>query len=351
MEWKEDLADKDWDEFLIFFNGHPLQSTTWGNARLDIEGIKDYRWAVFNDNKIIYIVRFEERRIFKFLKIAWIPQEISINDVRCYNQIQKELFIRLRKKGFFICVTSPWRKIKIEEDKSFIRHTIWINLNDGKEKIWKNLGSRFRNDIKRAKKMGIIIELTNDKKDIIDFYKICKITSNRKEFKLQFSLKLLLKLLNSNSSNIKSFLFVAKYNNIICSGAFIIRCGESIHYIFGTNSRLYKTQRAGEALHWAIIEWAITHNCKKYDLEGVYPHPSDGNYIFKKKLRGELIILPGWKIYILNPFLNFFSKSKILVFMIFIYHIFRKKVIIIKLQKLFSKLENIYKSYIFRFSK
>ena len=80
IEWKF-LSPKDWDTVLSNINGHPLQSAQWGNAREVVHGMKYHRLALFQDNQPIYLVRIEERRFCKKIKIAWIPKGPCLIDM------------------------------------------------------------------------------------------------------------------------------------------------------------------------------------------------------------------------------------------------------------------------------
>ena len=51
--------------------------------------------------------------------------------------------------------------------------------------------------------------------------------------------------------------------------------------------------RAGEAVHWAAIEWGLAMGCTRYDLEGIDPQGNPGTYKFKKKMGGTEVALSG----------------------------------------------------------
>ncbi|EKD91666.1 MAG: hypothetical protein ACD_29C00457G0001 [uncultured bacterium] len=70
-----------------------------------------------------------------------------------------------------------------------------------------------------------------------------------------------------------------------------------MHYIWGAVNRQFSRLCVGEALQWAVIEWAINQNCKKYDLEGISSKQNSGVDKFKKKFGGEVIVCSGIQIY------------------------------------------------------
>lgn len=303
LEWKEDISPNEWDTLLTSLQGHFLQSAQWGTAKRSVNGIKDHRWAAFKNGEPIFLVRFEERKLLKIFKIAWIPRGPTIHQDHNEATLKKEFFRRLRKKGFFFFIATPWKKVFIPKKNNLLTHTIWVNLNLTLEKLWQNLDKQFRYGVRRAKKSGVTVEKTEAPDDIHRFFQLCEYVGKRKGFSLNTSEKLMLHLAkNPAGQQVEFHLFVTRYEKNICSGAFIARCGDSIHYVWGAVDRAFSKLNTGEAIQWGVIEWAVKQNCKLYDLEGVCPHESDGTYQFKKKLGGELIALPGTEFYSPNIF-------------------------------------------------
>ncbi|HLB43345.1 MAG TPA: peptidoglycan bridge formation glycyltransferase FemA/FemB family protein [Gammaproteobacteria bacterium] len=297
-EWREDLTKDEWDNLLSRLNGHPLQSAKWGDARKQSCQINYHRWVALKNGEPVFLVRFEERLFFNFFKIAWVPKgPISFEENN--SLIQKQFFKKLKKKGFFICATNPWNEIKLVKKPSLLFYTVWIDLQIGKEKLWMNLKKQCRNDIKRSKKLGVIIEESNSLADLNSFYKICESISKSKKFSFGNSFKIMSYLLSNVNNNdaVKSYLFISRYENEICGGAFIMACGESIHYISGAVDRRFSHLCIGEALQWVIIEWALNNNYKKYDLEGISSKQDSGVDKFKKKFGGYVVAYPGIQFY------------------------------------------------------
>ncbi len=299
-EWNENLTSDEWDGFLSQFHGHPLQSTKWGDAKKLSCGIHDHRWIAFKNGTPYFMARFEERWLFKLLKIAWIPKGPVILDKHYESTLHKEFLSRLKKRGFFLCATNPWEKIEFMDKINSAFHTIWLDLTIKKEKLWENLHKKCRSDIKRAKKLGVLIEKSKSLDDLNLFYQVCESISKSKGFSLSTSLQLMSYLLSSDHDQVESYLFVARHEGHFCGGAFLMRCGESVHYLWGAVNRDFAHLCIGEALQWEIIEWAISKNCKKYDLEGISAKQNGGVDKFKKKLGGTVIAYPSIQIYPLH---------------------------------------------------
>lgn len=312
-EWNTNLNSIEWDKLLTTLNGHPLQSAQWGDSRKIADNIEDSRWAAFKNGKPVFLVRFEKRLFLKFIKIAWVPKGPTILDQDCEVEIREEFLSRLKREKYLVCVFNPWKKILESEgnSKKSVTQTVWVNLNLGTEKLKQNLSKHFRNDILRAKKKGVLVEKVKDETNVKLFYELCQSVSHAKNFDLNTSELLMLNLLHREG--LDSQLFVAYFEEKLCGGAFVIRSGESVHYMWGATDRNFSKLSIGEVLQWEVIEWAVSQKCHKYDLEGIDFKNNPGTYNFKKKLAGEIITLPGKQIYILNKFVRSLLKySKIL---------------------------------------
>ncbi len=88
-EWKKDLSRAEWDNLLQQLDGHPLQSAAWGDSKNLSSHTKDHRWAIYQNGSPIFLVRFEERILLNFLKIAWIPRGPVINKGDNFSSLKK----------------------------------------------------------------------------------------------------------------------------------------------------------------------------------------------------------------------------------------------------------------------
>ncbi|OGT37639.1 MAG: hypothetical protein A3F12_04990 [Gammaproteobacteria bacterium RIFCSPHIGHO2_12_FULL_38_14] len=306
-EWNENLTESEWDKFLSQLNGHPLQSAKWGNSRHLANKINDYRWAAFKNNAPVFIARFEERRVFKFFKIAWVPKGPIVADDENESVLYKQFLNRLKNQGYFLCAVNPWKQVEIIDDKYSAFYTIWIDLTLKKDKLWEGLHKQCRNDIKRAKKNGVLVEKSKSIEDLNKFYKMCELISKYKGFSLRSSKQLMLNLFTNNDEYVESTLFLAKHDSNICGGAFILRCGKNIHYFWGAVNRQYSHLCIGELLQWEIVEWASSCGLTKYDLEGLSSNQNGGVDKFKKKFGGTVIAYSNIQIYSLYMGRKFIS--------------------------------------------
>lgn len=303
LTWKSDLPPAEWDHYLASIGGHPLQSALWSEARAEVDGIENHRWAAFVGNELVWMGRFEVRRIARFGRVAWVPKGTSSLHPLA-QAAHDEFLLKLRGKGYLLCIEDPYRHpFRYSAGVSIPPkpQTILIDLKVGKDKFWSALGAQWRYKVRTAEKAGVVIQESRTMEDISDFFELCGAISRKKEFSLTGSEHLMRFLLKCDSSrNMESRLFVARFAGEMAAGVLIIRCGKSVHYFWGATNRKFGKQRPAEALQWRVMEWAFGKGLETYDLEGIDPMNNPGVYEFKRQLGGEEVVLPGKYAYPLN---------------------------------------------------
>lgn len=295
-ELREETNSLVWDDLLARLGGHPLQSALWGDARRRVDGIEDRRWIVLADNRPLWMARVEERRVRCIGSIGWIPRgptgELSIDEV---------LPLLVRHAGgrrLSAVVTDAWAE-RISSSPQGAPLTAWIDLSVGADELLRSL-DKIRHGVARAGRAGVSIATSSSREDVEKFYVLCRQISAGKDFTLSGSAALMLHLLERRSGAIEARLFLAWTDRRIVGGAFMIRCGRSLHYFWGATDRAAGSLCVGEALQWAAMEWGIGAGCIRYDVEGLDPENNPGTYAFKKKLGGREVRLAGKQVVPLN---------------------------------------------------
>ena len=302
LAWADGLAGDRWDAALAALGGHPLQSSLWGDARRAVDGIRDHRWMARRGAEVVWMVRFEERRIPGVGRVAWAPRGPTGATPSVLKEVHRDFMGRLKRSGFILAVTDPWFAAEATSSQSrkgpVKPHTIWIDLGQGKDVLWKNFHTQMRKGVRRAARGGVVVDQTRTREDVGRFFALCRGISEAKGFRLPGSLPLMERLLRDGEQNeVEGRLFVARHEGRLAAGLFILRCGRSVHQIWGASDRDLSQQRVGEAVQWAVMEWAIEQGCQLYDLEGIDPVNNPGVYGFKKKMGGEEVTLAGKQFY------------------------------------------------------
>ena len=289
--WRDDLSDWEWDDALAALGGHPLQSAHWGRARQRADRRSYVALAGFNDTEPVWMARAEIRHVPLLGNVAWIPRGPTFmgpwNSPMHVAGVQQ-----LTARRFIILASSPWRPADEASVVSKGPRTIWIDLTKGRDQLWSDLQKKWRHGVGYAARAGVRVRQTRDEIHTHEFFGLCSSISQTKGFDLPASELLMKSLLDGSVEGpVSSHLFIASHEERLAAGAFIIKCGRTVHYIWGATDRNHSALRPGEAVQWAIIEWALMQGCTLYDLEGIDPHGNAGVYQFKRKMGGREIEL------------------------------------------------------------
>lgn len=291
LQWRADADAPAWDSALAALGGHALQSALWGDARKAVDGIADRRWMALRAGEPVFMARIEERRLPGLGWIGWTPRGPSGAHA---GELSDALAAQLAQSGMRLLVGDPWQAVRGDIATGAIApRTIWIDLTGGREAVSRKLDKQWRYGVGRAQRMGVTVDTSPSDQDLADFFALCRSISERKRFDLSGSSALMRHLLAMPNAAAEARLFLARYRGRIGAGAFVIRCGRSLHFVWGGTDRGAADARVGEAVQWAAIEWGLAQGCTRYDLEGIDPVGNPGTYAFKKKMGGAEVTLCG----------------------------------------------------------
>ena len=238
-------------------------------------------------------------------KVAWIPRGPATATHVPLSHIYRDFLDRLRADGYMLCIDDPYlhRAPDAVAGKPLFPkpRTILIDLTLGKDRLMANLHSQWRAGVRAAARAGVSIDEARDPESVAKFYSMCESTSRNKGFALPGSEVLMLALCGKESGpDTEAVLLLARYAGQVAAGALAMRCGRSVHYMWGASDRSFAKHRPGEAVQWAMIEWALQRQCTTYDLEGIVPDPNSGVYAFKRRMGGAEVDLPGKEAFALS---------------------------------------------------
>lgn len=291
LDWRP-LADAAlWDARLARLGGHPLQSALWGEARRRADGRSSlYLGGTDSEGELVALSRIEERRLPLLGKVAWLPRGPVC---AAGGSVWHGLCPVLAAHGFVSAMATPWQEATAVQQDASPTRTIWLDLRIGEDALLGNLDSQFRYGARRALREGVQVTRAQDAAMVARFHALCDSISEYKRFSLSASASLMQHLLDLTRADapVQAHLFVATHEGRLAAGAFILRAGRHVHYLWGAVDRQYPGLRAGEVVQWAVIEWAVRQGCTLYDLEGIDPVNNPGTYQFKKKLGGREVQL------------------------------------------------------------
>ena len=133
--------------------------------------------------------------------------------------------------------------------------------------------------VNKAKKEGVIAELTSEIQDLMDFYELNCLT--KKELGVpchpyQF-FKTMMEELNQ-----MAHLYVARYNEAVIGGGIMMEYNGQVLYGYGAADSCHLKQYPYNAFVWKSIEDALENGCKTFDF-GRTSHENSGLIQFKQK--------------------------------------------------------------------
>lgn len=297
--WKEINKALRWDALLTELNGHPLQSAQWGESRRIVDGLDSLYLLLGQPNHPLCMARVETRHLPLMGKVAWVPRGPTLARGQSFANFEECLADELRRRGYCLLVTDEYRQVT---DMAKVR-TIWVDLEQGAEALMGKIDKQWMYGTRRAKREGVEVVRASSSEEVSSFYQMCAEISLTKGFDLPGSELLMQTLLqNSSGAGAEMHLFLAKHQGRIGAGVFAARSGSHVHYLWGASDRELSSKRVGEAVQWAVIEWAMEQGCKHYDLEGIDPVKNPGVYQFKKKMGGKEVSLCGKRVMPLTSF-------------------------------------------------
>ena len=159
--------------------------------------------------------------------------------------------------------------------------TVYIDLTQEMDTIWKEIRKGHKSSIKKARKNEIEIIEDSTFRYLDDFYNLYCLTMDKRDAKsfyyfpktfFENTIKLL-------DGNIK--LFIARYNSKIISASLFMHYGDYIHYHFSGSDPEYLYLCSNNLLIYEVALWAKEREFKFFHLGGGVDAPEDSLFVFK----------------------------------------------------------------------
>lgn len=168
---------------------------------------------------------------------------------------------------------------------------IYIDLTKSVDQLWKEVNSKRRNEIRRAKREGTKFSIKKNESDLKKCYEILLEVYERAKLPLPgYDFFRNLYTLNTNNSNNKLEIFCAEYKGEII-GCMLALVYENVIYDFfaGSRKEFYK-KYPNDLIPWEVFKWAKENNYKIFDFGGAgKPNTPYGVRDYKKKFGGKFV--------------------------------------------------------------
>ncbi|MBP5648363.1 peptidoglycan bridge formation glycyltransferase FemA/FemB family protein [Candidatus Saccharibacteria bacterium] len=171
-------------------------------------------------------------------------------------------------------------------------HTVLIDLTLSEEELLANMRRQTRYDVRRAGKLGIVVEKNRDKKIFEEFHKVQAETAKRQNF-IPPDLKTVLAEREAFGDNISIYTARTAEGEAIAYGMIIQNEHEGDYYE-AASTLLNRKLPGAHALLWQAMQDLKKVNCKRFNLWGIAPtgqpnHRYAGVTTFKTGFGGEVV--------------------------------------------------------------
>jgi lipid II:glycine glycyltransferase (peptidoglycan interpeptide bridge formation enzyme) len=264
--------------------------------------IKAIGWKVEKRGGVYYFIR-KIPFIGSVIKIQR-PEEIRYKDIKLLGERYRALQIiiepkdtnqelRIRNYGFKLS-KSPYLPTK----------TLQIDLTHSVNKLLKDMHSKTRYNIRKAKRNNVQILKSNEIEIFANFWQERAL----KERGMLLSQKNLIKsIYKSFGENVQ--LYLAKLDNNILAGLLVLEADKTSYYMYAGSNTLGKKLFAPTLITWEAILEAKKRGMRVFDFDGIYDerfpiNTWKGFTRFKKGFGGREVQYPGTFVKNILPFLS-----------------------------------------------
>ena len=169
--------------------------------------------------------------------------------------------------------------------------TSQLDLTWNEDDILKGMRKNTRYEIRKAKKIGIKVSVTDDIKNLQEFYDLQIETSKRQNF-VPFSYEFLHEQFKVFRDDGQVLLYKAELDGKVLAQAFVIFYGTEAAYHYGASTEDGRKFPGAYAIQWAAIREAKRRNILRYNFWGVTePEDTDHRFygvsVFKRGFGGQ----------------------------------------------------------------
>jgi len=220
---------------------------------------------------------------------------IKDEDPKVLDIALKEYNKIVKKKAIYTQLRNLWdwkdsRKIFEKKRYTYEEHlNIVVDLKKSQDELWKDVHSKRRNEIRRAKKKGVTFSVDTSLDALKRCYKI--IEEVYSYAKLPYPSFTFFKAFFENSQErIGLKLFTAKYNNEIIGCMLALVFKDTIYDFYAGSYRKFYNKYPNDLIPWEIFLWGKKNGYKTFDFGGAgKPNVPYGVRDYKKKFGGEFV--------------------------------------------------------------
>ncbi len=167
--------------------------------------------------------------------------------------------------------------------------TVFINLDQSEDELWRKIHKSRKKNINRAAKSGVIVEEVKNKNMIPIFYKLLEETYNKVKIPLADITLFESAFEQLVPKNLAKF-FLARHEDQYIGARAVLTYKTFVHDWYAGASNDSLSFYPNDFLVWYILKWGIENNYKVFDFGGAgKPDVEYGPRVFKRRFGGELV--------------------------------------------------------------
>lgn len=174
--------------------------------------------------------------------------------------------------------TRNWNLLKSHTD-ILPSNTIFLNLNQNREKLLKNMKAKTRYNIRLSFRKGVNVQSYGLEK-LDEWYELYSETASRNNITLHPKEGFREVLGNKNENDVTPELLMADLDGDYLAAMFLLLSKKRGTYLFGASSGKKRNLMATYAVQWEAIKRAQEAGCEEYDLFGTAPNANAGHPMY-----------------------------------------------------------------------
>lgn len=293
-----------WESFLLSHQPDALfQSWLWGEV-LDQQGKMVWRFGLYDGNRLVGIFAVVKTPALRgsFLHIRHGPVFVQ-QSITYWNHVLAFLRnLAVQENVWFVRVspligstdghTALLRSLHLHPAAihAMDAELCWVlDLTPSEEELLMGMRKTTRYEIRRAQKLGVSIEKSENPRDISYFHKLYESTSERHGFVPHSGID---EEFTVFANVHKALLFLGKYEGEVLGAALILFYGNQA--IYHHSASISNTVGVNYLIQWEATKEAKKRGMNVYNFWGIAPenkfnHPWRGLSLFKKGFGGRIV--------------------------------------------------------------
>ena len=165
--------------------------------------------------------------------------------------------------------------------------TIVVDLRPAAEALRKRLDQKWRNQLNRAEKNGLVLEASDGREAYREFVRLYEAMWERKRFETSVDVNEFGRIQELLSGPARMQTFLARSDGQAVGALVSSLMGDTAIYLLGATNERARELKAAYFLQWQAMLWLKERGACSYDLGGIDPEANPGGFHFKSGLGGN----------------------------------------------------------------